>query len=325
MKAETRALEPGGMEAPILSVVLPCLDEGAHLARSLARLAEVLDGLGLSYEFVVVDDGSSDDTWAVLTREARVRPTLRAVRLSRRFGKEQALVAGLERARGQGVLVMDADLQHPPALIPDMVRAWREEHYDVVEAVKTRRGEEPLLSRLGARLFYPLFRRLSGFDLEGASDFKLLDRRVLTAWNAMGERNVFFRGMSAWLGFARRRLEFEVAPRAEGETRWSPLRLLRLALNGITAFSTAPIHLITLLGVLFLLFALGLGLQTLYNKLYGDAETGFTTVIVLVLVVGSLNLISLGLIGLYVARIYEEVKGRPRYVVRAELGPGTAA
>ena len=316
----TREKVQGSCEMPELSLVLPCLNEGAHLAATLATLASALEALGLAHEIVVVDDGSSDDTWQVLEREARARPHLVAVRLSRRFGKEQALVAGLERARGAGVLVMDADLQHPPALIPAMVRAWREEHYDVVEAVKTRRGEEPFLATLGARLFYPLFRRLSGFDLEGASDFKLLDRRVLEAWSAMGERNVFFRGMSAWLGFRRKRLEFEVAPRTGGSSGWSPLRLVRLAVNGITAFSTAPIHLITALGCLFLLFALGLGVQTLYNKLHGTAETGFTTVIVLVLMVGSLILISLGVIGLYIARIYEEVKGRPRYVVRAELG-----
>ncbi|HEX6883454.1 MAG TPA: glycosyltransferase family 2 protein [Planctomycetota bacterium] len=315
---------PASASAPVLSVVLPCLNEGAHLARSLATLCGVLEGLGLTHELVVVDDGSSDDTWEVLVREARARPNLRAVRLSRRFGKEQALVAGLERARGAGVLVMDADLQHPPELIPAMVAAWRTEGYEVVEAVKTRRGAEPLVARLGARLFYPLFRRLSGFDLEGASDFKLLDRRVLEAWSAMGERNVFFRGMSAWLGFRRKRLDFEVAPRAGGSSGWSPLRLLRLALNGITAFSTAPIHLITGLGCLFLVFSLGLGIQTLANYLQGRAATGFTTVIVLVLMVGSLILISLGVIGLYVARIYEEVKHRPRYVVRDVLGEGGA-
>jgi dolichol-phosphate mannosyltransferase len=216
---------------------------------------------------------------------------------------------------------MDADLQHPPSLIPAMVRAWREERFDVVEAVKTRRGAEPLLARLGARCFYPLFRRLSGFDLEGASDFKLIDRRVLDAWARMGERNVFFRGMSAWLGFRRKALPFEVAPRAGGSSGWSPLRLVRLAVTGITGFSSAPIHLITAMGVLFLLFAVLLGLQTLYNKLYGGAETGFTTVIVLVLLVGSLILIGLGVIGLYVARIYDEVKGRPRYVIREQSEP----
>jgi len=302
---------------PTLSVVMPCLNEGTHLARTLATLGEVLDGLGVTYELVLVDDGSSDDTWEVL-RRAAARPGVRAFRLSRRFGKELALAAGLEHARGAGVLVMDADLQHPPGLIPAMVQAWREERYDVVEAVKTKRAAEPIVTRLGARLFYPLFRRLSGFDLEGASDFKLIDRRVLEAWARMGERNVFFRGMSAWLGFRRKAIPFEVAARAGGKSGWSPLRLVRLAVTGVTSFSSAPIHLITAMGFLFLIFAVLLGLHTLYNKLYGGAETGFTTVIVLVLMVGSLILIGLGVIGLYVARIYDEVKGRPRYVIREQ-------
>jgi glycosyltransferase involved in cell wall biosynthesis len=306
---------------PELSLVLPCLNEASHLAASLATLRGVLAGLGLSYEIVVVDDGSSDETWELLRALTRERPELRALRLSRRFGKELALSAGLARARGRAVLVMDADLQHPPELVPAMVRAWREEHYEVVEAVKVRRGREPLFARLGARLFYPLFRRLSGFDLDGASDFKLLDRRVLTAWSEMGERNVFFRGMSAWLGFRRKALPFEVAPRAGGRSSWGPWRLLRLAVNGITAFSSAPIHVITAMGLLFMAFALLLGLHTLYNKFFGHAETGFTTVIVLVLMTGSFVLIGLGVIGLYVSRIYEEVKGRPRYVVREELPP----
>jgi len=300
---------------PTLSVVIPCLNEGSHLASSLVTLAGVLDGLGLEYELVLVDDGSSDDTWAVMQRAAAARAGVRAFRLSRRFGKELALAAGLEHARGNGVIVMDADLQHPPSLIPAMVRAWREEHYEVVEAVKTKRAAEPFLARLGARLFYPLFRRLSGFDLEGASDFKLIDRRVLEAWARMGERNVFFRGMSAWLGFRRKALPFEVAPRAGGSSGWSPVRLVRLGLTGVTSFSSAPIHVITAMGCLFLVFAVLLGLHTLYNWRYGGAQTGFTTVIVLVLMVGSMILIGLGVIGLYVARIYEEVKGRPRYVV----------
>lgn len=307
-------------EAPVLSVVLPCLNEGSHLATSLDTLAGVLHGTGLSHEIVVVDDGSTDDTWEVLRAEAARRPALRAIRLSRRFGKELALTAGLERARGDAVLVMDADLQHPPELVPAMVRAWREEGFDVVEAKKSTRGREPWHARLGARLFYPLFRRLTGFDLAGASDFKLIDRKVLDAWARMGERNVFFRGMSAWLGFRRKELPFEVAPRAGGTSGWSPVRLLRLAVNGITAFSSAPIHVVTAMGLVFLAFAVLLGLQTLYNKLTGEALTGFTTVIVLVLMVGSMNMIGLGVIGLYVSRIYEEVKGRPRTVVAEELG-----
>jgi glycosyltransferase involved in cell wall biosynthesis len=304
----------------LVSVVIPVFNAERYLAETLASVSAQTYR---TIEVVVVDDGSTDDTWGVLTRAAAVRPELVALRLSRRFGKEQALAAGLEHARGAAVLVMDGDLQHPPELIPEMVRAWREEGFEVVEGVKVRRGAEPLVARLGARLFYPLFKRLSGFDLEGASDFKLVDRRVLAAWAEMPEHNLFFRGMSAWLGFRRKAVPFAVAPRAGGSSSWSPLRLLRLALNGITAFSSAPIHVITFVGMVFGAFAVLLGLHTLYNKFFGSAETGFTTVIVLVLLVGSLVLLGLGVIGLYVSRIYEEVKGRPRYVVRDRVGRTT--
>jgi len=308
------------MSAPVLSVVLPCLNEASHLESSLSVVRGVLAGIGLPFELVVVDDGSTDGTWELLTRLRAVHPDLRAVRLSRRFGKEQALCAGLDATRGEAVVVMDADLQHPPSLLPDMVKAWREEGFPVVEAVKSDRGRESLLSRLGAGSFYALMDRLSGFDLRGASDYKLLDRRAVEAWGEMRERNVFFRGMSAWLGFPRKELPFRVEDRAGGSTNWSPMQLARLAVLGITSFSSAPIHLITLMGLLFLAFALVLSAQTLFNFFSGKAATGFTTVIVLVLITGSMVMIGLGVIGTYVSRIYEEVKGRPRYVVAERLG-----
>ncbi len=310
-------------DAPLLSVVMPCLNEGSHIASSLETIARALDSIGVDHEVIVVDDGSTDDTWERVRESSAALPALRALRLSRRFGKEHALCAGLEQARGRGVLVMDADLQHPPALIPEMIRAWREEGYDVVEAVKMDRGG-PLLARFEAGVFYALLRRLSGFDLAGASDFKLMDRKVLEAWSAMPERNVFFRGMSAWLGFRRKQVPFTVEKRVGGRSGWSTRGLVRLAINGITAFSSVPIHVITAMGLLFLFFAVVIGVQTLYNYLVGSAVTGFTTVILLVLIVGSMLMIGLGVIGTYVSRIYNEVKRRPRYVVAERLGAGSA-
>ncbi len=306
--------------APELSCVLPCLNEGDHLAASLATIAKSIEDAGVTYELIVIDDGSSDETWRILEGESETRKELRAVRLSRRFGKEFALCAGVERARGRALLVMDADLQHPPSLIPAMVAAWRDEGYEVVEARKEQRGDETLMTAVGSRLFYGLMRRLSGFDLHGASDFQLLDRRVIDAWASMPERNVFFRGMSEWLGFRRKEIPFKVDPRVGGTTSWSPLGLARLAVTGITAFSSAPIHVLTVMGAVFFAFALILGVQTFYNWLSGQAEQGFTTVIVLVLLVGSSILMGLGVIGLYISRIYDEVKGRPRYVIADELG-----
>jgi glycosyltransferase involved in cell wall biosynthesis len=308
--------------APELSIVVPCHNESAHLAESLRVIGAVLAGLGRSFELIVVDDGSSDATWSILSESNA--PGLVALRLSRRFGKELALCAGLERARGAAVIVMDGDLQHPPELIGDMVRAWAEEGYDVVEGVKSERGRDAAVSRGQAGLFYWVLTRLSGFDLAGASDFKLLDRRVLDAWMQMGERNVFFRGMSAWLGFRRKQLPFAVAPRAGGQTAWTPGGLLRLAVTGVTSYSSLPLHLITWMGGAFLVFAVLLGGYALVKKVTGGAVDGFTTVIVLQLAIGSMLMIGLGILGTYVSRVYDEVKRRPRYVVAEALGADRA-
>jgi polyisoprenyl-phosphate glycosyltransferase len=209
--------------------------------------------------------------------------------------------------------------QHPPSLVPDMVRLWQGSGADIVEAVKRRRGRESLSRKLGAQLFYLILNKLSGFHFKGTSDFKLMNRKALDAWLKMHERNVFFRGMTVWMGFTTVQIPFEVVPRSTGQSTWSVLKRLKLALIGITAFSSFPLHLVTLAGVVFLGISVLLGLQTLYLKLAGRAVSGFATVILLQLIVGSLLMISLGIIGEYLARIYEEVKGRPRYLVREAI------
>ena len=306
---------------PLISVVIPLYNEGSHLRELLADLKTAVQKTGCRFEVVLVDDGSSDTTWVEIKHEARMWPDLRAIRLSRNFGKELALCAGLERAQGSAVIVMDGDGQHPPSLLPLLIEKWRTSGADIVEAVKHRRGRESLTSKFGALTFYVILNNLSGFDLKGASDFKLIDRRVLDMWLAMRERNVFFRGMTAWMGFKTIRVPFEVAPRRAGKSGWSYLRRAKLALIGITTFSSFPLHLVTFAGVIFFLFAVGLGIQTLYLKLAGRAFTGFATVILLELIIGSLLMISLGIIGEYLARIYEEVKGRPRYIVSESIEP----
>ena len=249
---------------------------------------------------------------------------VRAIRLSRRFGKELALCAGLERARGDAVVVMDGDLQHPPRLIPEMVRFWEEEGFEIVEGVKEHRGEESSSHRAQAGFYYVLLRLLSGIDLKGASDFKLMDRKVVDAWSQMGERNVFFKGMSAWLGFRRKRLFFNVEPRVGGDTAWSSIGLIRLAINGITSFSSLPVHIITAMGGIFLCIAMVQGARSLMQWFSGDAVTGFTTVNLLLLIIGSMLMIGLGIIGEYVSKIYDEVKGRPRYVIAETADPQIA-
>jgi polyisoprenyl-phosphate glycosyltransferase len=305
---------------PELSVVVPMYCESDNVGVAIEAIAAHVAAACESYEIIAVDDGSPDDTWERLVAESRLRPHLKAIRLSRNFGKEHALSAGLEMSRARGVIVMDADLQHPPELIPEMVARWREGDVDIVEAVKRSRAHDRMRHRMSAGVFYGLLKLLSGFDLRGATDFKLLDRRVVAAWERMPERSLFFRGMVAWLGFRRAKVSFDVPQRVGGVSKWSLFALVRLAVGAVTAFSSTLLQLVTFFGLLFLAFAVVLAAQTLLMKLRGHAVTGFATVILLLLMIGSLLMISMGLIGLYLARIYDEVKGRPRFVVAESLG-----
>jgi glycosyltransferase involved in cell wall biosynthesis len=305
---------------PDLSVVVPAYQEAAGLAAGLRAIAAASQLTGLPFEIIAVDDGSTDGTWASITAMAEEIPGLAGVRLSRNFGKEGAIAAGLDLARGDACIVMDADLQHPPALIPEMVRRWQEGGWDVVEAVKTHRGRESVLHRVTTRAFYRAAAWLTGYDLQDASDFKLIDKRVLTEWRRLGERATFFRGLVAWLGFSRTQVPFEVPPRASGTSRWSLAALGGLAVHAVTSFSALPLQLVTVFGFVMLLVALVMGAQAVRLWWAGLALPGFTTVILLQLLIGGLLMISLGVIGTYIARIYDEVKGRPRYVVRDTLG-----
>jgi polyisoprenyl-phosphate glycosyltransferase len=309
------------MHRPLLSIVMPVFCEGPYLPAFLRTVRSCLEECDLRCELVLVDDGSLDNTWQVITEETKRCPALRALRLSRNFGKESALCAGLEHARGDAVILMDSDGQHPPSLIPEMVRVWQSSGADIVEAVKHRRGRESLSSKLGAQLFYLILNKLSGFHFKGASDFKLINRKAVDSLLSMHERNMFFRGMTVWMGFSTVQIPFEVVPRSAGQSTWSMLKRVKLALVGITAFSSFPLHLVTFAGVTFLGVSIVLGLQTLYLKLAGRAVSGFATVILLQLIVGSLLMISLGIIGEYLARIYEEVKGRPRYLIAESIEP----
>ncbi|PZR76408.1 MAG: glycosyltransferase [Chthoniobacterales bacterium] len=310
-------------DQPLVSLVIPIFQEAAHLRVFLASVREALDKCHCVYELVLVDDGSADDTWRVITEEANASSSIRALRLSRNFGKEQALCAGLEHARGDAVILIDADGQHPASLLPEMVRMWQASGADIVEAVKRNRGHESFSNKFGALLFYLLLHKLSGFNFKGSSDFKLMNRKAVNAWLKMGERNVFFRGMTVWMGFTTVQIPFEVVPRSTGQSTWSNLKRLKLALTGITAFSSVPLQLVTFAGFFFLIFSVLLGAETLYLKLAGRAVSGFATVILLELLIGSLLMISLGIIGEYLARIYEEVKGRPRYLVTDSITPAT--
>jgi polyisoprenyl-phosphate glycosyltransferase len=308
------------MSTPELTIVVPMFRESEHVPVSLAEIESHIVRCCADYEIIVIDDGSPDDTWEQIRRYSADHPRCRGLRLSRNFGKEHAVSAGLEHSTGRAVIVMDGDLQHPPALIEKMLDPWRKGEADVVEAVKTDRGRESAANALFARTFYRMLKWLSGFDLQNASDFKLLDRKVVDAWKRLSERNLFFRGMTAWLGFRRVQMPFEVPDRVGGRSQWSFIALVRLAMTAVTAFSSSLLQLVTLCGLVFLAFSLIWAAYTISFWFTGRAVEGFTTVILLLLVIGSFIMISLGIIGLYLARIYDEVKGRPRYLIAETTG-----
>ncbi len=309
----------------LLSVIIPFYNEEKQVTQTLAAVQDVLlqeqrKSPDFDYELLLIDDGSQDQTWARLTEAAQLNPRLRLFSFSRNFGKEAALCAGLDHAAGDCCIVMDGDLQFPPRYIPQMLDLWRQ-GYEIVDGVKRERQKEKGLARLAAQSFYRIFRATSGYELQNASDFKLLDRRVVNAWRSFGERDSFFRGLSAWLGFRRTEMPFEVAERQSGESKWHLRSLWRLSVNAIWGFSSAPLAIIAWLGAAFWGFALLLGLETLIMKFVGNAESGFTTVILLLLILGGTLMISLALLGAYIARIYTESKGRPRYLIsRTEKG-----
>ncbi len=302
-------------ENSLISIVMPIYNEGKHIASSVKTVENILKQANIKYEFVLVDDGSKDDSWKVLTEISENNPNITSIRLSRNFGKEAALCAGLDETKGDAVVVLDSDLQHPPELIPEFVRIWREEDVDVVEGVKSDRGHENRFYRGMAKLFYGILLKLTGIDLRNASDFKLLDRNVVKAMQEMPEKITFFRGMSAWVGFERKKVPFEVKDRVEGKSKWTLKRLVGLAVTSITSYASAPLKLIIYLGFLMFAFAVVLGIQTLIRYFMGASMEGFTTVILLILFIGSAIMICLGIIGLYLERIYHEIKGRPRYII----------
>lgn len=303
----------------LLSVVLPAYNEEQNIANAAEVLSELLSSEGIDYELVFISDGSQDGTYAEIVRAAEGNPRIRGAEFSRNFGKEAGIFAGLELAAGDAVVVMDSDLQHPPEIIPKMWKLWQE-GAEVVEGIKSDRGRESLGYKLSAGLFYKIMSRLIRLDMSSSSDFKLLDRKVVNVLLSLPERNTFFRALSFWAGFRTESVEYEVRERQFGESKWSFRSLMKYAVSNATSFSTMPLQLVTVTGMLSILFSVVLAVQTLVRFLMGNSVEGFTTVILLILIIGGFLMLSLGIIGHYIARIYEEVKGRPRYIIRQVTG-----
>lgn len=303
----------------MLSVILPAYNEEKMIATAADTISRILDEAKIDNEILFIDDGSRDNTWQNITKTAATHPNVVGVHFSRNFGKEAAMFAGLEKAGGDCCVVLDCDLQHPPEKIVEMYRLW-EEGYEVVEGVKEDRGEESGFHKFAANSFYGLISRATGMDMSSSSDFKLLDRKVVDTLNKLPERNVFFRALSFWVGFKKATVYYSVRERTEGESKWSTKSLIKYAITNIGSFSSAPLHLVTVLGIMMFAVAVVFSIISLVQKLTGQALGGFTTVIVLLLFSSSVIMISLGIVGYYIARIYDEIKGRPRYIISKTTG-----
>ena len=303
----------------MLSVVIPAYNEEAMIEKAATVICQLLTDAAIHCELVFIDDGSKDKTWEIITTCAKGNPAVRGIHFSRNFGKEAAIMAGLAEAKGDCCVVIDCDLQHPPEKIIEMYRLW-EQGYEIIEGQKSSRGTEGKLHTLAARAFYSIISAATGFNMANASDFKLMDRKAVDVLINMREKNAFFRALSSWIGFRTVSVEFDVRDREAGESKWSALSLIKYAVSNISSFSTAPMQVVTVLGVITFTVSVILGGIALIQKICGQAQEGFTTVILIQLFSSSIVMISLGIIGYYIAKIYEEIKGRPRYIISDTCG-----
>jgi glycosyltransferase involved in cell wall biosynthesis len=306
--------------APELSVVVPVYNEAENIVPLVARLTSVLERVVSSHEIIFVDDGSADDTMDVLRRAHAADRRCRAVSFSRNFGKEIAIAAGLDHARGRAVVIIDADLQHPPEIIEQFVARWREGYKNVYGARVDRSADSPL-RRMLTRRFYALFEKFGETGLpDGAGDFRLLDRQAVEALKNMGERARFSKGMYAWIGFKSIGVPFEVADRHSGVSKFSYRKLTRFALDGLMSFSTVPLKVWTYIGVFVSLFSLLAAFYYIVQTMtYGIDVPGYASLIVSIMFFAGVQLLTLGIMGEYIGRIFAEVKRRPLYLVAERL------
>lgn len=312
--------------APELSIAIPVFNEAASLPQLRASLERVLARLGIDYEVILIDDGSSDASWTEILAWHHADPRVRGVRFARNFGKEAALSAGLAHVRGAAVVLMDADLQHPPEVIADFLAKWRE-GYEMVYAVRTTRDGDSALRRHATHGFYRLFGKIADVDLPpGAGDFRLIDRRVVETLNRLPERLRFMKGLYAWAGCRHTGVPYSPPPRRHGKSAMSMRRLTGFGLDGIVAFSRVPLALSGWIGaaVAFAALVFG-GYLAVRTLIVGVDVPGYASIMVGLMLLGGVQLLALGVLGAYVGRIYEELKQRPLYVVAEELNAAEAA
>ena len=299
----------------VLSVIIPSYNEEANIERTAETIGRILSEAKIEYELLFISDGSSDKTYELVCALSEKDFRIKGLQFSRNFGKEATIFAGLSYAKGDCCAVIDCDLQHPPQTLVEMYRLW-EEGYEVIEGIKSSRGKESLIHKMFVGIFYGIMSKLMKLDMNATSDFKLMDRKVVEALLSLNEKNTFFRALSFWTGFKSTSVSFDVQERVAGKSKWSFIGLVKYAISNTTSFTTAPLQFVTFMGSVMIMGSLVLGIQTLVKYFMGTAVEGFTTVILLLLIIGGSIMISLGIIGHYLGRIYEEVKGRPRYIVR---------
>lgn len=304
----------------MLSVIIPTYNEEKMIRKTNTVISNLLFNEGIEFEIIFINDGSTDETWDEIRRVCKEHPDTKSLSFSRNFGKEAAMFAGMAYAAGECCVIIDCDLQHPPEIIIKMYHLWQE-GYEVVEGVKSARGgvKESKARLFAVRSFYHMISKATGIDMSDASDFKLLDKKVVKVLLSMPEKQVFFRALSSWVGFKNTSVVFDVQRREFGETKWSTVSLVKYALSNISSFSAAPMQIVTIAGICFLIFAGILGIQTLIFYWIGKSLEGFSTVILLLLFMGSILMISLGIIGYYISKIYDEIKARPKYIVAESL------
>lgn len=301
----------------MLSVIIPSYNEEKIIKKTAETITSILRDNNIEYEIIFVNDGSSDGTWTVIEQLSYDNPDIKGVCFSRNFGKESAIFAGLAECVGDACVVIDCDLQHPPEKIPEMYKLWKD-GYEIVEGVKSYRGEEKITHSLAANRFYKIMSKETGTDMSDSSDYKLLDRKVINTLLNMPEKNTFFRALSSWVGFKKTSVRYDVAKREGGESKWSRMSLIKYALSNITSFTTRPMYIILYCGIAVLIMGIVLSIIALVQKFTGNSIGGFTTVIILLCFTSSVIMLSIGVIGYYIAKIYEEVKGRPRYIISSK-------
>ena len=303
----------------MLSIIIPAFNEEGNIKRIVSVIDELMVENKIDYEIVFINDGSKDNSWEEITTASKNNPNISAINFSRNFGKESAIFAGFKYAKGDACVLIDCDLQHPPKKIVEMYRIWENNDVDIVEGRKSSRGKENIFYRLFSKTFYKLISAETGVDMQNASDFKLMSRNVVDALNEMPERLTFFRAMSKWVGYKTEVVYFDVEKREVGESKWSVRKLFKYAINSITSYTSAPMQIVTVVGIITFIISVILGINTLYNKISGRSLEGFSTVILLQLFTSSVIMFSLGIIGYYLSKIYEEIKQRPRYIINQRI------